>query len=159
MEIINKNIINIENECIKACISFCEKNSILNLTNGSYEICGNDIYCNVFEYDTHGVSNNDWELHREYIDLHLIISGNEKIGYSKKAEKCGPYNKEKDFSLCSVKDKNFVLMQDGDGFFILPNCPHLPGISKNQSSHIKKAVFKIKWKTYLNYELNQKTAD
>ena len=48
MEIINKNIINIENECIKACVSFCKKNNMLNLTNGSYEICGNDIYCNVF---------------------------------------------------------------------------------------------------------------
>ena len=100
--------------------------------------------------DTEGEGNvkaNFFEGHRRYIDIQIVINGEEKIGYSTRSNvvQTTPWNRETDFEKYEgAVDHLFDL--NGDTFIILfPEEPHMPLIhGENGPMEIKKAVFKIK---------------
>ena len=49
---------------------------------GRVEIQGKDLFANVQEYETRSVEESFFEAHRNYIDIQLLASGNEKIGWN-----------------------------------------------------------------------------
>lgn len=116
-----------------------------NLQEGRYEFA-DGCYANVEVYKTQEREKRKYENHREYIDIQMIIKGEEIIEISSidKLECIEEYNAEKDISFYSntVQGERSIL---GEGQFIIiyPGQAHMPCLQNGSASSVKKIVFKI----------------
>lgn len=87
-----------------------------------------------------------WESHKKYIDVHVMISGNEKICYAAEDEltKTNDYDEAKDCTLYSgnPSDKICYELSAEDVMIFLPGEIHLTNGPCNSIS-AKKAIFKV----------------
>jgi YhcH/YjgK/YiaL family protein len=113
------------------------------LNNGKYEI-DESCYVAVSEYETG--AGKDFEAHREYIDVQIVLSGKEYIFVQdiRQGISTTNYNKETDIIFYKANDaKAYVL--DGSNFLVLDvDDLHKPGVAIDESMKVKKYVFKIK---------------
>jgi YhcH/YjgK/YiaL family protein len=72
----------VESEALRKCITFACEHDLQNMQNGKYEIMGEQIYAVVSEYQTSPSEERLWEAHREYVDLQVVIRGEEVIEVS-----------------------------------------------------------------------------
>ena len=69
-------------KCLDRAIEYLCSHPLENLDAGHYEIDGNLIYLNVFEYDTIPEDQAFFEAHEKYADIHMTIIGEEMVGVS-----------------------------------------------------------------------------
>ena len=114
------------------------------LTNGKYEIDEN-CYLVVSEYNT-AKFDGLFEGHLKYIDLQMVIEGEEYI-HTQEKSKCEvkkTYDSQKDAAFYSAKDWNCIYVGKGDFVVFDESDLHRPCISVNGETRVKKYVFKIK---------------
>ena len=124
-------------------VGFIKNNDMQNLNNGRYDL-DKENYVNVFEYET---KENDgvFEMHKQYIDIHYAITGEEKVLWGEKyTQETKPYQADGDYSLGTVRDPKEISSNAGISLF-LPNEPHKAGVIGNSATKVKKAVFKLKY--------------
>lgn len=84
------------------------------------------------------------ELHRDYIDIHVLISGKERIAY-KAIEQISAFSQEykKDGDCALTKDAPtaFVDLVPGDMCIVYPEDAHAPLIGEGE---IRKLIVKVK---------------
>ena len=112
---------------------------------GKYEVDGKNIYVMVQEYETQLMADKKFEIHRDYIDIQYIISGEELMGYES-LDKLEPKNEYKpDVQHFFVnEDYDKITLRAGELVVFFPNEPHAPGAAANDKpSTVKKIVVKI----------------
>ncbi|MBS9776128.1 MAG: YhcH/YjgK/YiaL family protein [Fusobacterium sp.] len=129
-------------------IDFILEKKYLNNKIGKNQIEGDNIYFNCDIGITRDRANLELEYHKRYIDIHIVIEGEEKIAYAPK-EKCVEnknYNEDTDCMFVEGKiDTEFYL--NPDKFLILfPEEPHLAMLKVEEEKKIKKLVFKVELK-------------
>lgn len=130
---------------IKKTIEFAKNNDLLNFEKGSYPILDKDLYVNIAEYETTSRENRFWEAHIDYLDLHLILKGEELIDVALLDHvKTGEYKKEDDYLEITGAKGSTIHMQEGDFLICNPEEAHQTGVMLNHPLKIKKAIFKIK---------------
>ena len=67
---------------------------------GRYELDGDRVYAMVQGYETHDADPDKLEIHRKYVDIQLLLSGEESIVCRSVAglKETVPYNAEKDIA-------------------------------------------------------------
>ncbi|MFZ3406110.1 N-acetylneuraminate anomerase [Vibrio chagasii] len=114
---------------------------------GRHDINGDLMFVNVMSFDTAHEGEKLAEVHREYIDLQVLIHGEEKIKFAlsnqpHQAET--EYNANDDFYLVSSMDSpSSLVLTPGCFAVFFPEQPHKPGCCLQFPQHIKKAVVKI----------------
>ena len=85
-----------------------------------------------------------FEAHRDYLDIHYVISGSECVGYSDidKLTVEREYDAEGDYLLLRG-EVNRLILSPGEFCIVFPEDAHIPGMIGNTPSFIK-AVVKIK---------------
>ncbi len=133
------------NKKFEKVAEFLKNNDLKNMKSGSYEIDGRDIYVNIDEYKTKAMTDSSPEAHRNYLDIQIILSGHEKIGYAniETAKTVIEYDSERDIEFLTA-DCEYVKAFDGRFFVFYPQDLHHPCMTDDVQSEIKKAVFKIK---------------
>lgn len=128
---------------ISEIIGFC--NHIKNKPCGKY-VLDENIHAFVQEYNTISFESSFPETHRKYIDLHFMVKGAEKIGYSdvKYSKKIGDYNKEKDYQEYLKNNLETLILREEDYAIFYPNDVHATHIMIRRSNVIRKIVVKIK---------------
>ena len=66
-------------ENVQKCFAYAREHNLLSYGKGSHEIEGKELFFNRTEYMTTEPEARFWEAHREYLDVHLILSGTERI--------------------------------------------------------------------------------
>lgn len=130
----------------KKAFEFLANTDLKNIEDGSYEIEGKTIYANVQSLKTKPIEEKKWEVHRRYIDIQYVISGEEKMGYGileDFKEIIEKYDKEKDVEFLNGEKFNFVNAQEGDFVIFYPNDVHAPMLSVKEPMNIKKVIVKI----------------
>ena len=114
--------------------------------NGRYDIDGDRIYASVFEYDTVSPDEMKWESHREYIDLHVPLMGEECIFWAPVEELTGivDYNPDNDCEFYKGEYRQIVNATQGLCLFFFPADGHKVKCHLQGSGHVKKVVIKIK---------------
>lgn len=136
--IINKNF-------VKA-FEFLKSNNLKELKVGEYEIAGKDVFAFVQEYTTADEKEKNWEAHEKYIDIQLIIEGQEIMGYAPitNLEVSEDFRPEKDLIFYKETDKGSnIKFSDGDYAIFFPEDGHKPGCALGKPSNIKKIVVKV----------------
>lgn len=113
---------------------------------GEIEIDGRDVFAKITAYDSKDPNVFFHELHREYSDIHFVVSGQEYIGEgnSETAILKTEYNEEKDIEFFDVKEGSDLLAKPGTFFLFFPYELHKQGIRVNNSEPVKKVVIKVR---------------
>ena len=141
---------------IQFCIDYAERNreKILSLENGSYDVDYNGIKMNVGKYFTKREEEKFWESHKKYLDVQIMIDGIERVAINdirNMREKS--FDSERDLIILDG-DKMFdVIIENGDVLVFFPNDVHKPELdifnSENEEKCednkkiVTKVVFKI----------------
>ena len=126
--------------------NFLKNNDMRALLDGSYAL-GGENKVKVMTYDTKA-PNSTFEGHKDFADVQYIICGEERLSVARE-EDCTlskEYNEEKDVVFFEGEAcESAVLLADGeaDCAVFLPGELHQPNVWVNESSKVKKAVFKI----------------
>ena len=112
---------------------------------GRHDI-GDNVYINLVSYETQKDFDGIFERHKGYIDLHVLIKGEEKIYYGKKKEMTviKKYEKAGDYELLKSEKYSAVEYSVMQGIECEINEPHMAGGSVSAPKKILKAIVKIK---------------
>lgn len=116
------------------------------LSTGRHEIDGDDIFMNVMTFDTAEPQSKRYEQHREYLDIQVLLSGEERIDFGPEGAAVGPdiYHEDDDYLLCdTVSPCQALHMQPGMFAIFFPGEPHKPGCISETSQTISKVVIKV----------------
>ncbi|NPT85772.1 YhcH/YjgK/YiaL family protein [Escherichia coli] len=112
---------------------------------GRYELQGDNIFMNVMTFNTQ--SPVEAELHEQYIDIQLLLNGEERIlfGMAGTARQCEEFHHEDDYQLCSaIENEQAIILKPGMFAVFMPGEPHKPGCVVGEPGEIKKVVVKVK---------------
>lgn len=114
---------------------------------GRYELQGDDIFMNVMTFATQLPEQKKAELHEQYIDIQLLLAGEERIlyGVAGSARQCEEMHTEEDYQLCStIEGMQRLDLTPGMYAVFMPGEPHKPGCVVKETEEIKKAVVKVR---------------
>jgi len=127
-------------------LEYLAKTDLGTLPVGRTDIDGADIYCIVSEYDTRPAGELKWEAHRVYTDIQVVLSGAEAIGYAPVSalNVTAEYDVGRDVMFLEGQG---TLMPALLGRFVVltPHDAHMPGVSLDGSSRVKKLVVKVRY--------------
>ncbi|MEG9482193.1 N-acetylneuraminate anomerase [Mannheimia sp. HC-2023] len=105
------------------------------------------IRMNVMSFETTPAEGKKAEMHRKFVDIQLLIEGEEMIEYGLSQpdlSKYDEYRDEDDYQLTdAIDDKNEVVLKPNMFAIFLPYEPHKPGNSVNSNNVLKKLVVKV----------------
>jgi len=126
--------------------AYLQKTDLSALTPGRYPLDGDNVYINVTEGPSKNKEDVMFEAHKDYADIHCVISGRELIGIAPYATAVlkKPYDPAKDIAFYEAKGKYYV--SDSTTVFILfpEQDAHCGGIKVKESEVVKKVVVKVK---------------
>ena len=129
----------------KKVIEFVNSKNLKELENGKIEL-GDNVIAIVDEYETGNIQNKFIECHRKFIDIQLVVSGIEKIGFCnrKYCKVTMEYSEENDFEKVEG-DLDFLTLRAKEFAIFYPEDAHMPGVAYNNNNidKVKKIVFKI----------------
>lgn len=112
-------------------------------------ILNDNVYANVEKYLTKNVNNAKFEAHEKYIDIQVLLEGDEYIYFTDKSKLTvkEPYDNSRDIVFYGEDVANYPKIKlDGSNFVMLfPHEAHAPQVCvNNNNSEVKKVVVKIK---------------
>ncbi|QLR79832.1 YhcH/YjgK/YiaL family protein [Citrobacter freundii] len=116
-------------------------------TPGRYALQGENIFMNVMHFTTQSPEQKKAELHQQYIDIQMLLSGEERIlfGMTDSARQCEEVHIEDDYQLCSqIADEQAMVLKPGKFVIFMPGEPHKPGCVVQAPMDIKKVVIKVR---------------
>ena len=69
-----------QSKALDTAIHYLLNADLTQLVKGRNEVDGNEVFINRFDYQTMPQEQAIWEGHCQYADIHVLLSGNEKIG-------------------------------------------------------------------------------
>ena len=121
---------------------YINKNVNVKTTDGKYNIT-KKIYAVVQTCQPKTKKEQFLEKHKKYIDLQLVLSGKEKIGwkfFDKKFKVIKRYNVKNDISFYSNKPDTFINLKKGEFAIFFPEDTHAPLCC---DKIVKKCIVKI----------------
>jgi len=123
------------------------KNLTSDIDTGRHDINEN-IYANVDEYTTRPPEKCRLEAHKKYIDIQLLLKGQEELDYTsiEGLEISEEYDDARDvmFFKSPQRRLNTVMLEKGYFVLLYPHEAHRPQMNYTDSMPVKKVVVKIK---------------
>ena len=112
---------------------------------GRYDL-GEGCYVSVETYTTFKRTERKYENHHDYVDVQIVLSGEEIIEIAPVQElRCiSEYNAERDIAFYNISFKGMQrVLKEGECLFIYPGQAHIPCLTNKKKYRVKKAVIKI----------------
>lgn len=112
----------------------------------SYTLDGERLFMNVMTLTTQPPDEKKAELHRAYIDIQLLLEGQETIHYgvAESARDLEEWHPEQDYQLCrAIHYPQTLHLKAGMFAIFMPGEPHKPGCHDTLRSPLKKVVIKL----------------
>ena len=106
------------------------------------QLRGEEVFFNLDEYETKQTQK--LEAHKKYIDIQVVITGEEYMGYTNidNTTVTVEYDKNRDVMFLDGNvDK--VLATNKNFIIFYPEDAHMPALSVTEPKKVKKAIFKI----------------
>lgn len=128
----------------KTLFDYVKSHDLLHTDLGRIEIQGDDLFINNVNPECVAAENQVLELHRDYIDVHILLEGAERIGWKAIEDltaEVKAYEKEGDCALYSDAPTTFVDLLPGQFMIVYPEDPHAPVIGEGK---IRKLIAKVR---------------
>lgn len=124
---------------------FVRENDLAKFANQRIVLDSDALFINMAEPTLKSADEQKLEVHRDYIDVHFPLTGDETCGITHiselTVESDEPFNEEEDYALYSEKAKTYFTAHPGDFYIVFPEDAHAPIIGEGK---IKKAIAKVK---------------
>jgi len=112
---------------------------------GTVRIDDDDLYCMIQGYETTPVEGHEFEAHRHYADIQLVLSGEEAILWAPQPSLTvtKPYKPDIEFYTLTPSPTELVLAA-GQFAVFLPQDAHAPCIAHGAPARVRKAVVKVR---------------
>ncbi|MCF0160173.1 MAG: YhcH/YjgK/YiaL family protein [Bacteroidaceae bacterium] len=123
---------------------YVKSHDLLNTPLGRIEIQGDDLFINNSNPQCVTAEEQVLEMHRDYIDVHVLLEGTETIGWKALEEIehiSKAYDKQDDYELSDDRPTTFVTLHPGQCLIVFPEDPHAPIIGEGK---IRKAIGKVR---------------
>ncbi|MBR5249325.1 MAG: YhcH/YjgK/YiaL family protein [Bacteroidales bacterium] len=126
--------------------AFLKKNDLNALAPGKYDIDENNSWCTIWEGEANGLESlPKLEVHDSFVDIYILLEGDETIGYKDRAKCVGDtqakYDEAEDVAYLEDEPEVFVSLSAGNMLFCFPKDAHAPLIGEGR---IRKAVIKVR---------------
>lgn len=130
---------------VKECFEYIKTHDLLTYEKGSHPIDGDRLYVNIAEYETTTPENRFWEAHKQYLDLHFMLKGEERVdvAFIENMEQ-KPYVAQDDFLPLEGAPVLSAALHENDFLICYPQDGHMTGLAVNEPVKLKKAIFKIR---------------
>lgn len=130
---------------LDTAIRYLQTANLSQLQKGRNEIDGSQVFVNRFDYQTMPQENAIWEGHIQYADIHVLVSGHEKIGVSNVDTLVETIRKpEEDFVGFDGPVETWFPMTTEDILIVYPEDIHMVKVIDTESTLVEKACFKVK---------------
>jgi biofilm protein TabA len=126
-------------------IEYARSTDLSKLSVGRHEIDGANLYLIIRSYTTEKAFERKYEIHRKYMDLQLMLEGQEII-YCADAEGMEPvteYDAKEDILFLKEDAGTAVLVSAGEFLIAYPHDAHKPQCAAGVPKLVRKAVFKF----------------
>ena len=107
------------------------------------ELKGEEVYCTKFTYETVPDEEAFFEAHRLYLDIHLMLSGSERVELASPAA-LEQFDHQGDFYAYRGEGRHSLVLSPGDFLVVFPDDAHKIKMRVDGRATVSKAVFKIK---------------
>lgn len=131
---------------LERVFEYLARTDLASLPLGRTTVDGDDVYVMVSEAETRGPAQVRFEAHRRYIDIQLVVRGQEAIGVAPAAGLVSvePYDAAKDIEFFAVPPESATLaLRAGDFAVFAPDDAHRPGLHLDGPHVSRKAVVKV----------------
>jgi len=131
---------------LERAFEFLARTDLAALPLGRTDIEGDDVYVMISEAETRAPEHVKFEAHRRYIDIQLVVRGQESIGYAPVTSlvTAEPYDATKDIEFFSVPQESAALaLRAGDFVVFAPGDGHRPSLHLEGPHVSRKAVVKV----------------
>lgn len=131
-------------DSVKKCFAYLKDHDLASYEKGTHEIDGERLFVNVVEYTTTAAENRFWEAHKDYLDVHVMLKGQEQIdvNFIQNME-LKEYVKEDDFLPMEGEKNASVVLREGDFLVCYPSDGHRTAVQVEEPETIKKGIFKV----------------
>ncbi len=132
------------NPRFKAAFDFLLRPDTASAAPGRTELDGKNLFALIQTYETKPIQEGKLEAHRKYIDIQVLLEGQEFIGYAPLGGQpvAKPFDAEKDIGFYDG-EAWFTLLRKGMFAIFFPQDAHLPGRYTDKPQSVKKIVLKI----------------
>ena len=128
----------------KEVFDYVKSHDLLHTECGRIELKGDDLFINNANPTLIPEEKQVLELHRDYIDIQILLEGKERMGWKAiddLKEEVQPYDKEKDCALYADRPTTFVDLVPGQFTIFFPEDPHAPIIGEGK---VRKLIAKVR---------------
>lgn len=129
----------------KAVIDYVRNNDLTKVQAGRITLDGENIFINVDDATLRDQKSQVLEVHRQYIDIHFPLDGEEIVGWTPtkalKQPSVEPFDVKKDFALYAQQASTYFTVKPGQFYIMFPEDAHAPIIGKGT---LRKLVAKIR---------------
>lgn len=113
---------------------------------GKFEIEADNFFGIGLTYTTKPESECLWESHIKYLDIHVLLEGEEVINITEAplATITKPYDDAGDYILHKGDKQQNIILKPGNFLALYPNEAHQTAVQLQQPTLVNKIVFKIK---------------
>ena len=132
-------------DSLDTAIRYLQTADLRTLVKGRNEIDGSNVFVNRFDYQTMPQEQAIWEGHIQYADIHVLLSGHEKIGVTNAELLTETVRKpEEDFVGFDGNVLSWFPMTTEDILIVFPEDIHMVKVMDGESDLVEKACFKVK---------------
>lgn len=128
----------------KQVFDYVRANDLLHAELGRIELDGDNLYINNVNPECVAEEAQPLEAHRAYLDIHILLEGEERLGWKSLGE-CGqpskPYDVEGDYMLFDERATSYLDLKPGQFVIVWPEDPHAPLIGKGR---VRKLIVKAR---------------
>lgn len=125
-------------------IDYLCSHSLSELKEGHYEINGDRLYLNVFDYETILEEEGFFEAHEHYADIQMTIEGEELVGVSEMSKvSIKSIDRGKDLIEVTGQPEHYMRLIPGKALIVFPEDAHMVKLAAKTPSAVRKAVIKL----------------
>ena len=108
------------------------------------ELQGDQVYCTRFTYETIPQEESFFEAHRRYLDIHIMVEGEERVDMNRPEDlKLTDAQEGNDFYAYQGESWHSAVLRPGAFLVVFPGDAHRIKVQVDGPKTVSKAVFKV----------------
>jgi len=103
---------------------------------------GDNLYVTRFDYETIPLEESFFEAHRRYLDIHIMVKGQERVDISH-PDTLELFEHKDDFYAYHGEAEQSLTLKEGDFLVVFPGDAHRIKVRTGEAQSVSKVVFKL----------------
>lgn len=130
---------------LDTAIDYLQRTDFKALANGSHQVDGDRVLANVMSYETKRLEEGKFEAHRKYIDIQVLLEGEERCCCAPLSltTELGPFDEDKDIGFLAGPRQTTMQLSSENFAVFFPQDAHMPALDMHEKATVRKVVMKV----------------